>query len=390
MRIHPARISSSLWLLITGTVLLLATLTRCKQVYTPPAIKASNNYLVVDGFINTGANAISVFHLDRTRNLGDSITTGIPELHATVTILSSQGVSYPLNDPAGTGIYSSVPLHLDISQQYKLAITTSDGRRYQSDAVPCRQTPPIDSVFWQQPNDFTVYLTAHDPANATRYYRFDYSETWEHDANIISPWTVVNGNLVASDSSNQHWQCWTTDSSTNILLTTTAALGQDLVSSFPILTIPNGDPRINIRYSVLVRQYAITEDAYNYWLLVQKTSQGLGTLFDLQPTQLTGNLHCLTNPSEPVIGYLSATSTQQQRIFVYETYLRNWQHNSPGFGCDTIQIAYNPNDFPVFSFPDTNYGPYYFNGANVLVLAPLFCLDCTRFGGTTVKPPFWQ
>ncbi len=34
--------------------------------------------------------------------------------------------------------------------------------------------------------------------------------------------------------------------------------------------------------------------------------------------------------------------------------------------------------------------PYYFNGPNILVLAPTFCLDCTRFGGTTVKPPFWQ
>jgi hypothetical protein len=375
--------------LVICCLLLITCLVRCKQVYAPPAIKAANNYLVVDGFINSGANGVTTFRLNRTRNLGDTITTGTPELNAQVSVVSSDGTTYPLIDTGNTGAYSSNLLSLDIARQYSIAITTSDGRKYASDAVPCKQTPPLDSVYWQQPSDFTVFASTHDPTNNTRYYRYDYSETWEHDANLLSPWTVVNGMLAASDSSNQTVQCWSTAPSTNILIASSAALSQDVISGFAINSVPNGDARINIGYSILVRQYALTEDAYNYWLLIQKTSQGLGTLFDLQPTQLVGNIRCITDFGEPVIGFISASSVQQQRIFVYETYLHNWQHNSPAFNCDTIEIGYNANHFPVYDFPDTGYAPYYFDGPTILVLAPVFCLDCTRFGGTTKKPPFW-
>lgn len=362
----------------------------CRRPYDPPAIQTANNYLVVDGFINTGSNAITSFNLNRSVNLGDTSTTGTPELYATVAITGSGGATYSLIDSNNTGIYTSAPLTLDITQQYSIAITTYDGRKYSSDPVPCKQTPPIDSVFWREPGDLTVYLASHDPTNATRYYRFDYSGTYEHDANLQSPWIVINGNLAAADSTNQRTQCWSTEKSANILITTTTALSQDRVSAFPVMTFPDGDSRIDIGYSILVRQYALTEAAYNYWQVIQKTTDDLGTLFDVQPTQLVGNLHCLTNPSEPVIGYLSANSVQQQRIQIWESSMTNWQHNSPAYSCDTTSVPYNPNDFPAYNYPDeNNYGPYYFNGPTILVLAPLFCLDCTRFGGTTIKPSFW-
>ena len=369
-------------------LLILATV-RCKQAYDPPAIKASNNYLVVDGFINAGANAITSFNLNRTRNLGDSTVAGSPELNAHVSLVSSGGATYPLADTANTGIYTSAPLSLDITQQYSIAITTSDGRKYASAAVPCKQTPVIDSLYWRQPDDLTIYVNAHDPAANTHYYRYDYTETWEHDAELSTPWIVVNGMIEASDSTNQKQQCWSDAASTNILVTNTTSLAQDVVSGFALTTIPNGDPKINIRYSILARQYALTEDAYNYWLLIQKTSQGLGTLFDLQPTQLVGNIHCLTNPSEPVIGFVSASTMQQQRLFIRQSSLSNWGHNQPVYGCDTIKIAVNPINPLIYNYPDTFYAPWYFITGGPLVLGSRFCLDCTLFGGSTVKPSFW-
>jgi hypothetical protein len=370
-------------------LLLLIFLIRCKQAYEPPAIKAANNYLVVDGFINTGANAVTAFNVNRTRNLGDSTAVGTPELNAHVTIVGTGGASYTLIDSANVGIYTSTPLNLDLNQQYSIAITTSDNRVYKSDAVPCKQTPAIDSVYWQEPNDLNIYVATHDPTNNARYYRYSYLETWEHDAELSTVWTVENGMIVATDSTNQKQQCWTTQASTNVLITTSSALTQDIISGFLVTDIPNGDPKVNIRYSTLVSQYALTEDAYNYWLLFQKTSQGLGTLFDLQPTQLVGNIHCVTNPSEPVIGFISASSVQQQRIFIRESSLTNWGHNQAVYGCDSIEIAVNPVNPFIYNYPDTFYAPWYFITGGPLVLGSRFCLDCTLFGGTNMKPPFW-
>jgi hypothetical protein len=371
-------------------LLLIGCAMGCKQAYLPPAVKAANNYLVADGFINTGANAVTSFNLNRTRNLNDTTVTGIPELHAQVSILGSGGASYPLVDTANTGIYSSAPLNLDITQQFSITITTSDGQKYSSDPVPCQVTPPIDSVYWRQPSDFTVYVNTHDPTNHTRYYRWGYSETWQHDSQLNTAWAVVNHMIIATDSTDQKYECWSTDSSTNVLIATSAALAQDDITAFPVITIPNGDPRLEIEYSILVRQYAITEDAFNYWQLIQKTSENLGTLFDLQPTQLTGNLHCLTNPSQPVIGFISAGTLQQQRIFISYISLNNWPHNSPGFGCDTVEISYPFSDPLAYNYPDTNYAPWYFITFGPLVLASKVCLDCTLIGGTNIKPSFWQ
>src|SRR5579863_4767208 len=110
--------------------LLLTGMAACREAYNPPAIKAVNHYLVVDGFINTSPNTITAFNLNRTRNLGDSTTIGIPELNAKVSILDTHGTTYPLTDTAGTGVYKSSPLTLDVTGQYRIGITTADGRRY--------------------------------------------------------------------------------------------------------------------------------------------------------------------------------------------------------------------------------------------------------------------
>jgi len=365
----------------------------CKKPFTPPAIVGPNNYLVVDGVINTGPNAVTIINLNRTRNLNDTIVTGIPELGAQISIVSQGGNSYPLVDSTGKGLYYSSPLTLDPAGQYKIEITTADNRQYSSDYVTPHATPAIDSIFYEQPNDFTLYLTTHDPANNTHYYRWDYLQTWEHDSRYQSPWELRHGQVWAKDpdsGSQQTDRCWTTTMSNTILLGNTTALGQDLVDKMPIITLINNDLRIDIGYYILVRQYALTKDAYNYWQLIQKTSQQVGTLFDLQPTQLTGNIYCTTNPNEPVIGYMSASSVQQAHLYVENYQLNNWPHYVYFEGCPTNYSARSsPDDFHTYNYADTAFGPYYYITNGPLVVAPKRCMDCRRQGGSNVKPSFW-
>jgi hypothetical protein len=366
----------------------LATcLTTCRQAYAPPAITNPNHYLVVDGFINASPNSVTTFNLNRTRNLGDSTVQGIPELNATIAIVGSGGATWPLTETAGTSIYASAPLTLDATQQYSISIATTNGEKYASSPVPCKVTPPIDSIFWRQPFDLTIYASTHDPTNNTRYYRYDYNETWEHDAELMTVWGVANGMMYAQDSTNQTQRCWTTDTSTNILLASSAAQSTDVIDSFPLVTIPNSDARVTKVYSILVRQYALTEDAYNYWQLIRQTTQDVGTLFDVQPTQLIGNITCTSNPSEPVIGFITATTVQQQRILIAESSLNDWEHNQPGFGCDTVSIPFNFANPFAYNYPNPNFAPYYFDGS-ALVLASSICLNCLLLGGTNIRPPF--
>jgi hypothetical protein len=365
-------------------------LSSCKKNFAPPAITAKNSYLVVDGVINTGENSITTIFLTRTRNLGDTATSDAPELNAVVTVSSTNGNSFVLKDSSNSGMYSSSPKTLDVTQKYSVSITTSASEKYITDFVETKQTPPVDSLYWEQPDDFTIYVDTHDPNNNTHYYRWQYVETWEHDAKFSTPWGVNNGIIFAVDSLTQKSICYSTQNSTDVLIASSANLGADVIKRFPVITILNPDSRLDNKYSLLIKQFALTKDAFTYWQLIKNTSQTLGSFFDLQPSQLSGNIHSLTNPTEPVIGYMSASSVEEKRIFLFQTNLTNWHHNPPEYACDTLEIPVNQVDYRIYNDEYPGYAPYYFITNGPLVIASSICLDCTLFGGTTIKPSYWK
>ncbi|MBS1932521.1 MAG: DUF4249 domain-containing protein [Bacteroidetes bacterium] len=378
---------------------LLTLYSACIKSYSPSAITAANSYLVVDGFINTGINSSTSFVLSRSRNLADT-SSFIPELNAQVILADSNGTTYSLIDSNGNGKYTSAQLSLNPNDHYRILITTSNGHQYQSAFVSPKNTPPIDSVTWRQNPltwDLTINVNTHDPFNNTTYYRWDYSETWQHNAPEIAYWVLVNGYVIPLDADwindpRQIYQCWTTAPAKHITVGTSLGLSQDVISMQPITIIPLNDERITVRYSILVNQYAISQDAYNYWVLIQKNSQNLGGLFDLIPSQLNSNIKCTTNPNEPVIGYVSASTLQQQRLFITNAEVGGgWIKQEPYNECSTLILPTDTSNFQIYNYPDTSYTPWYFTGNFVpaLVVVKKYCVDCRVWGGTNSKPPFW-
>ena len=81
--------------------LLLMMMAQCKKPYTPVVFTKGDNYLVVDGFINTSPGGITTIVLSRTKNLTDTVVS-IPERNAGVAIQSAAGSSYPLQETGRT------------------------------------------------------------------------------------------------------------------------------------------------------------------------------------------------------------------------------------------------------------------------------------------------
>jgi hypothetical protein len=362
----------------------------CKKEYNPPVIQAANNFLVVDGFINLNANANTIINLSRSRNLGDTVVN-IAELGARVSIEESSGAAYNLFDFTNTGNYNSSNLNLSTSGKYRLKIITAGGDEYLSDFVTGKKSPPIDSLTWQQKKDVTVYVNTRDVTNSTLYYKWDFTETWEYRSRIENYWGEKNGRIFFLDSATQMHKCWTSANSNTVITGTSVALSQDVISQAPITTIIKDEERIKIRYSILVRQIPLTLEAYNYWQIIQKNSQQLGTLFDLQPSQLTGNIRSVSNPDEPVIGFISAVTTSQKRLFIANTQLTDWSTLVTGRECDLIILPTDPLDAFAYNYPDTSYAPFYFTGSGpaFLIITRKDCIDCRVKGGVTTKPVFW-
>lgn len=148
---------------------------------------------------------------------------------------------------------------------------------------------------------------------------------------------------------------------------------------------------MDIDYSMLIRQYPLDFNAYTYWLTIQKNSQSLGGLFDIQPSQINGNFHSVTHPTDPALGYVSACSVQEFRTFVSNRNLPGWQ-SSPGYNCPIKIIPSIPSNALIWNYPDTSFQLWYFISGPppTLKITHKDCLDCRFQGGTTIKPPFWQ
>lgn len=371
----------------------------CKRPYMPPAINAQTGYLVVEGVINPG-NDSTKFALSRVVKLDKSTVS--PVTGAQVTIESTSNVSYTLTGNAA-GVYSSGPLNLSTSQKYRLHIKTSDGKDYQSDYVEVKITPAIDAINYTiKNNGLQISLNAHDAANGTRYYRWNYSESWRFHSKYQSNYVSNGDEVVARNKDQMVYHCYTGEGSTSILLGSSAQLTQDVIAAAPIVFIPSTSERIEDTYSILVNQYALTSDAYNFWQNLKKNTEQLGSIFDAQPSEITGNIHNTANPSEPVIGYVSVSTVQFKRVFISNSVLpQDWKPVYP-FDCTEDSLFVNKlvgtkyvnQEDMVFNINKGGYSMIPISaisspkdGLGHTGSAPI-CVDCTLRGSVT-KPSFW-
>lgn len=371
-------------LLLLGGVLLGG----CIDSYLPDVPATTQSYLVVDGFINSQGSTI----IKLSRSLGVASGSAIPvETKATVYIQDDTGLRYTLaENPAGT--YTSAALTLSPARQYQLRVNTTKGRSYASDLVPVKTTPLIDSLTWQPDgNGVKINVNTHDASNSTHYYRWDYSETWQFTSAFFSAFEYVRGSNSVQPRTNNIYTCWRTEPSTVIKQTNTTKLAQDVVAAYPLVQLPFNE-KLLIKYSILVQQYAQTQAEYEYWETLSKNTQNLGTLNDPLPTQLTGNVHCLTDASEPVLGYVGIHSVTQKRLFIdYNDLPRPRPVITNEFyakcSVDTIYVRDALDVFKVGAY--TPYAAWY-SGPRLIAYfsSSTACVDC-RLRGTNVKPSFW-
>ncbi len=359
----------------------------CRKEFLPPELKVDYNYLVVDGVIKNSVDSPTIIVLSRTKKLTDTVLNS-PESNATVIVEGSNGEIFHLAETSA-GNYFIDHMILNSSDTYRLKINTTSGGEYLSDFVAVKQTQPIDSLNFKQPGDLTVYVNTHDPSNATKYYRWDYVETALSTAEGQTDLGVNNGMIFIRDSTNQIYNCWHITNSTDIIIGSTVALTEDVVNEYPIITIPQNSEKIGLRYSILVKQYAITQEAYQYYKILKTNTEQQGSIFDVQPSQLKGNIYSVNNPDETVVGYVTASSVQQQRLFIRNDELTNWKRLHPTGLCDIIQLPNDPNGY-AYTYPDPAYVPWYYTGQGfILVITRKPCVDCREQGGTNQKPSYW-
>jgi len=366
-------------------ILIITATIGCRQSYAPPVIAHPPNYLVVEGLIENNGEDTTFFTLTRTTALSDTSAYS-PERGARVTIEDSSSNIYSLYETK-PGIYYYPPFTFNKNTKYRLHILTGTRDEYASDYVPLVSNPPIDSISWKRSDDplhlgVTLYASTHDPQNNTHYYRWSCDETWQFHVKYNANITYVN-NAVAFFI-DTFYVCWRSDSSNSIFLASSTQLAQDLIYQAPLQLIPLNSQKLQMKYSVLVRQYALTKDAFNWWQILQKNTENIGTIFGAQPSANPGNIHCLNDTSQLVIGFIGGGNTQKQRIFISNDQVQPWTYDDD---CPYVIVGLSGiprliHDGYLLYKPDGN-------GSGLYDAAHNYCVNCT-LSGTNKQPSFWQ
>jgi len=381
-----------------GLLFLIITM-GCVEEFTPP-VSNYENLLVVEAFI-TDKTSSHFVRLSRSYPIDTTLANS--ESGADVSVFDSNGNQFDfIEQKAGFYYSDSLMFTPIVGETYILSIMTGDGRFYKSDPVVMMETPPIEDLFYNietitsdevegLDNGLQIYLNTGSVVGEPAYYKFEWEETWEFSTPFESflDWDYENGQEFLREESISI--CWTGLNSTDINLATTENISSGLIEGHPIRFIPFRESSLRVKYSILVKQFAMSETAYRFWENLKESNESTGSLYDAQPFQVSGNLQNMQDPLEPVLGYFDMSTISEKRIFIKRTELPPEIRIPTLFpeclvGADTTASRAN-----VLTFLNTGYyiETYLFPPGSGFTLAKIACIDC-RLKGSSVKPEFWE
>ena len=285
----------------------------CAEPY--PVEVDGKSFLVVDGSITNHPGPHSV-KLSLSTVFADELNGGhfLPIEGAQVSVVDNEGNRFELED-VGRGIYQTRPeVQGVIGRAYSIQILTDDEKYYQSVEEVLQEPVRIDSVYFKRTkkDDINQYGNVEQQGRIQYYIDFTIEEgsylrwDWESTFQFKNP----------DDPFNSNQLCYVNESSTQFVkLLDGTHFSERLVQNEELVDI-GIDWRYNFEHSLNVKQYSMSEEAYQFWELIRKQLKQIGTIFDPTPGRIIGNVHNMNDPDEPVLGYFGAYGLTEKRVFV--------------------------------------------------------------------------
>lgn len=337
----------------------LTLFTSCIKRYDPEIKGRDINKFVVSGGVIKG-DPIQHINITQTVSISEpGYKSYVPVTGCYVIIADDKGNVYNASD-VGNGNYESyIPEdNLTLGVSFKIGIFTPGGDNIVSDYDKFLDCPDVDSVYYKveqppalDPNSakkgVRFYCNLDAKNFSCRNFRWEAIETWEYKA------------IFATSGSNKK-VCWMTGLIKDVFTLSTKFLSENKYTDFPLHVVDNySSQRLVWGYSLLIRQYSLSEAAFEYWEKIRANSSQDGGLYSKQPLQIKGNMHNLTHPELTVLGFFGASEVKSKRIYVEKVKGITNEY----LDCDP-PVPLGPKPEPT-------------------------CYNCLLEGGTNIKPSFW-
>ena len=367
----------------------------CIDPYTPN-ISETVDLMVINGRITDqeGFHFVEVFRTSTVYS--DKVS--YPVIGCRVEIEDERGITYAFRE-IEEGRYRGWMEHTDLiyGNSYKLSVTTPEGMNYESgfeELLPCS---PIEEIPWDIGITHTsdpgvsypsvqFYITTNASGDYAKNYLWELEETWRY----LSPypiWYVWNGigiYPISEEPSDSLRTCYKTLPIPEIYTYSTRNISGDYIRRIPINKVTNQTDRLSSRYSLLARQYSLTDRAYDFWKALEVQAKQTGEFYETQPVMVRGNIVSRENPEETVLGLFYATSVTEKRIFIEPDLVMRNNCRLYGFLNSDLLGAFLSEFYP-FGPPRPIY--LYGRGQDY---ADQGCFDCRLKGGSLIPPWFWE
>jgi len=373
---------------LSGGILLcclcIIILAKCVTPYEPAGVTSSEGLLVIEAYIIAPTG--SSIKISKTRGLQED-TRYEKVSNANITIINDNGDVIAAAEENNAGEYTiNDPIEFLPNTKYALNVVIGN-EHFQSSFEEPFITPDIDELGWVSKNgghEVDILLDTHDPQQKTEYYLWRYEEDWEYTAQFDTAerWDPDTRRVIPNTYTDNVYYCWDNSHSNSFILGDAKTLQEGVFKDKVIASLKAGDTRFSHLYSILVKQYGISYEAYKYYGNLQKNTNETGGLFAPMPTEMDGNIRNLTNPKEPVIGYALISTEASKRMYIYRQDVPNMTsplsaecmlEPTPEDGITSPQIGY-----------ERGWGLYFDSQYRQLK-----CVDCRKLGGSKKKPHFW-
>jgi hypothetical protein len=177
--------------------------------------------------------------------------------------------------------------------------------------------------------------------------------------------------------------CYKIDTIREVYTATNRHLSSNSRERTPLTFVSSETPRLKVKYSLLVRQQSLSNQAYTYWSNLELQANESGGLYSTQPHSAIGNIYNTQSPDAKVLGCFYATQQQEKRL----TVLNQFDFSIPEVqfcSLDTIDNNFHMmgSRYPYYLIPIWTFPGHYLYGTQD-------CFDCRVKGGTNERPDYW-
>ncbi|MEN1784631.1 MAG: DUF4249 domain-containing protein [Bacteroidota bacterium] len=379
-----------------------------------------DSILVIDATLTDELKTQEV-KLGRTSPLEND--TIVSEGGAQVSIVDDQGFNLAFNETDSGTYHSSTIFAAVAGRSYTLSIVTADGKRYSSEATMMPQAVDIGGIEAKRmTNGFDqegvgIFLDA-EAVNKDAFLRYEYDETYKIIAPRWEPFDFEVVHYIACDTipyqvdrklrEEEQRVCFGTASSTRVIQASTIDLEGTAVEGKEIRFVSRDNYIISHRYSINVKQFTQTPEAYYFYNQLEAFSSSESIFSQVQPGFLEGNVFSQTSANEQVLGYFEVAAVRTKRLYMNYAdlfpeeplppypfgcgFIGNPPLYSEGYHCDGYLSCDGDCSSPLIEAiladqitfgADNEEDPFY-----PFFTWPRGCGDCTLLGSNVV-PEFW-